>query len=213
MMILFRHSHNIFKTRLTSSLLVCLLAVFLAACGKPFNVKPKPDVKDSTPPAQTILKAEGESNGLMIQIEAITDEDYLYDTFGANMIIAGVLPLRLKMTNKTAETAELKRAKLAIKGQDQSFKLLDSHKAYKRLMSYYGISIYNKHGFKESRQDFDTHAFDMKKSLVASESREGLIYFAVPNDIIKRGNLTLLATKLSAGRAKDNKQVFALNLK
>jgi hypothetical protein len=211
-MILLTHSDRIFKTRFIRPLLVCLLVMFTAACGKPFNVKPKPDVKEVAPNAQAILKAEGESNGLMIQAAAITDEDYLYHTFEANLILAGLLPVHLKLTNTAAETAEVKRAKLEIKAQNQSYKMLDSHKAYKRLMSFYAISIYNKHGHRESRQDFDTHAFDMKKSLAAGESREGLIYFAVPNDVIKNGNLTLSARKLSAGRVKGDAAV-ELNLK
>jgi hypothetical protein len=211
-MILFRPSRSIVRTPFTGTLLVCLLALFVAACGKPFNVKPKAEVKPITGQAQTALKAEGESNGLMIQAEAITDEDYLYDTFAANMIMADVLPVRLKLTNTTAESAELRRAKLEIQSQNKSYKLLDSHKTFKRLMSYYGISIYNKRGFKESRQDFDTHAFDLKKPLAAGESREGLIYFAVPKEMIKSGDLTLAARKLSAGRAKDEK-LIELNLK
>jgi hypothetical protein len=212
MMILLTHSVSIFKTRFTSSLFVCLLVMFVAACGKPFNVKPKPDVKDVAPNAQAILTAEGESNGLQIHAAAITDEDYLYHTFEANLILAGVLPVHMKMTNTGAENAQLKNAKLEIKAQNQSYKMLDSHKAYKRLMSFYEISIYNKHGHRESRKDFDTHAFDMKKSLAAGESREGLIYFAVPNEVIKNGNLTLSARKLSAGRVKTN-EAIEFNLK
>jgi hypothetical protein len=216
-MTLFRHSRSIFETPFTGTLLVCLLTVFVAACGKPFNVKPKPDVKSSSGPvtsqAQTTLKAEGESNGLMIYAEAITDEDYLYDTFAANLLMADVLPVRLKLTNTTAETAGLRGAKLEITSQNKKYKLLDSHKTFKRLMSYYGISVYNKRGFKQSREDFDTHAFDLKKPLAAGESREGLIYFGVPNAMIKSGNLTLTARKLSAGRTKDDKQVIELNLK
>src|SRR5688572_6262014 len=211
-MILFTHSLRRYKTSIIKSLLVCSLAMLGAACGKPFNVKPKPDVKTAVPGAQAIYKAEGEANGLKIYATAINDEDYLYDTFEANLPLAGVLPVRLKVSNTGTEAAQLKNAKLVIQSQNQSYKILDSHKAYKRLMSYYGVSIYNKHGFKESRDDFDTHAFDLKKPLMAGESREGLIYFSVPHEVIKGGNLTLLARKLSAGRLRDDSP-FELNLK
>jgi hypothetical protein len=201
-----------FRPTLAMLFPMCLLVILLSACGKPFNVKPKPTVKDATPNAKVTWKAEGESKGVTIQAAVITDEDYLYDTFEANLLLADVLPIHLKLTNTGAEAAELRQSKLEIKAQNKNYKMLDSHKAYKRLMSYYGITIYNKHGHKESRADFDTHAFDLKKPLAAGESREGLIYFSVPNEIIKSGNLNLLARKLSAGRAKDDSPV-ELNLK
>lgn len=193
-------------------LALCLLALCFAACGKPFNVKPKPAVIDSKATARVTLKAVGESQGVAIQATALTDEDYLYDTFEANLILAGVLPVHLKLTNNGDSVADLKRSKLEIKALNRNYKMLDSRKAYKRLMSFYGISIYNKHGHKESRADFDTHAFDLKKPLAVGESRDGLIYFAVPNEVIKGGSLNLLARKLSAGRAKDDAPV-ELNLK
>jgi hypothetical protein len=196
----------------SARLSVVLLTVLVAACGKPFNVKPKPAVIESKTAARVTLKAEGESQGVAIQATAITDEDYLYDTFEANLILAGVLPVQLKLTNNGASAAELRRSKLEIKAQNRNYKRLDSHKAYKRLMSFYGISIYNKHGHKESRDDFDTHAFDLKKPLAVGESREGLVYFAVPNEVIKSGSLNLLARKLSAGRTKNDVPV-ELNLK
>jgi hypothetical protein len=211
-MTLFNHLFGKFQPALAKLFPLCLLAILLAACGKPFNVKPRPDVKVATPNTPVSWKAEGESKGVTIQAAAVTDEDYLYDTFEANLLLAGVLPVHLKLTNTGAEAAELRRAKLEIKAQNKNYKIMDSHKAYKRLMSFYGISIYNKHGHKESRADFDTHAFDLKKPLAAGESREGLIYFAIPNEIIKSGNLNLLARKLSAGRAKDDSLV-ELNLK
>jgi hypothetical protein len=201
-----------FQSRPAMLALGLLIVLFTTACGKPFNVKPKPAVIDSKATASVTLTAEGESQGVLIKATAITDEDYLYDTFEANLILAGVLPVQLKLTNNGTSAAELSRSKLEIRAQNKVYKRLDSQKAYKRLMSFYDISIYNKHGHKESRDDFNTHAFDLKKPLAAGESREGLIYFAVPNEVIKGGSLNLLARKLSAGRAKGDAAV-ELNLK
>jgi hypothetical protein len=211
-MIPFKYLFGKFQSAMASLLPVCLFVILMTGCGKPFNVKPKPAIKDATSVPPVTWKAEGVSQGVRIQAATVTDEDYLYDTFEANLLLADVLPIHLKMTNTGTEAAALRQAKLEIKAQNKSYKMLDSHKAYKRLMSFYGISIYNKNGHKESRADFDTHAFDLKKNLAAGESREGLVYFAVPNEIIKSGNLNLLASKLSAGRAKDNSPV-ELNLK
>ena|ERR1051325_643788 len=195
------------KPRSVSLLLLCAVALIYAACGKPFDIKSKPTIKDVKPNAGATLKSAGEADGVRIQAEAIIDEDYLYDTFEANMILAGVLPVRLEITNTGAEKASLDRGKFELVAQSKAYKMIDSHKAYKRLMSYYGIRIYNKHGYQESREDFDTHAFNLKKDLAPGESRDGLVYFAVPNEVIRGGNLTLVARKVAAGRAKDDAKI------
>jgi hypothetical protein len=203
-------SQKRFPTRFAAVLLIGFTAIHLMACGKPFNVKPKPTVKDIKPDASVTLKAEGEANGMKIQAEAITDEDYIYDAFDANIIMAGVLPVRLQLTNGGAEKAGLRNARFEIFAQNKIYKLIDSHKAYKKLMSYYAISIYNKNGYKVSREDFDTHALELKKELAPGESREGLIYFAIPNEIIKGGDLKLLTRRLGAGRVKDDARMELL---
>ncbi|MBI3651825.1 MAG: hypothetical protein HY231_12465 [Acidobacteria bacterium] len=189
------------STSRVALLLLVLLPVCFAACGKPFNVQPKPTIIAAPPDASATLKATAEANGLQVQAHAITDEDYLYDTFDANLILAGVLPVRLQFGNTRSATVDLSQAKLELVAPNKTYKVIDSHKAYKKLMSYYGIRIYNKHGFKTSRQDFDTYALDLKKALAPHETREGLIYFAVPDALIKSSRLTLLARKLGATQA------------
>ncbi len=138
----------------------------------------------------------------MLNAEALTDEDKLYDTFDGNLILAGILPVRVKLQNSGAEKVELKSAKFELRGATNSvFKLLEAEKAYKQLRKYYGITIYNKRGNSESKADFSTYALDVKKSLAGNETREGLLFFAVPNEVIKEGNFRLVVRKLNRARS------------
>jgi hypothetical protein len=203
-MILCLASQKMNSPRFAALLLVGFILMLCAACGKPFNVKSKPTIKDVKPDARIDLKSVAEANGLKLQAEAILDEDFIYDAFDANMILAGVLPVRLQLDNNGGEKAALDKARFDLLAQNRIYKMIDSHKAYKKLMSYYSISIYNKNGYKESREDFDTHALDLKKELAPGESREGLIYFAIPKEVIQSGDLKLLARKLGVGRVKDD---------
>jgi hypothetical protein len=198
--------------RTAAGLLCGMLLLLFAACGKPFNVKSKPTIKDVKPDANVTIEGEGEGNGVKLHAEAITDEDFIYDAFDANLIMAGVLPVRLQVSNQGTEKVALNKARFEMLAQSKLYKMIDSHKAYKKLMSHYQISIYNKNGYKESREDFDTHALDVKKELAPGEEREGLIYFAIPNEIIKIGDLKLLARKLGAGQVKDQ-SIIELPLK
>lgn len=192
--------------RTAAGLLCGILLLLFAACGKPFNVKSKPTIKDIKPDANVTLEAEGEANGVRLHAEAITDEDFIYDAFDANLILAGVLPVRMQINNKGTEKVHLNKARFEVIAQNKLYKMIDSHKAYKKLMSHYQISIYNKNGYKESREDFDTHALELKNELAPGEEREGLIYFAIPNEIIKSGDLKLTVRKLGAGQVSDNEK-------
>ena len=185
------------RKRLVSGFVGLVFTFVLSACGKPFNVQPKP--KAMTPS----YKASVELNGLRVDAGAVTDEDQLYDTFEANLLLAGVLPVNLKLANTQKENITLKNARFTIKAQNQTFKSIDAKSAYKRLMKYYSISIYNKAGYKESREDFSSYEINVKNHLAENEQREGLMFFAVPDDVIKGSDLTLVIEKLSKESAKD----------
>src|SRR4029078_13430692 len=97
----------------------------------------------------------GTRDGMGIQAQAITDEDYLYEIFDANLIQAGVYPVRIRVTNNGAGALELKRAKFEIKsGTGKPFGVAEARRVYKRLISYYELSLYSKDGYKRSLSDF-----------------------------------------------------------
>lgn len=177
--------------RLTLILLV-VIAVTIAGCGgKPFNVKPRPDM-----PAAN-YEAEARSSVAVVQAAAIKDEDLLYETFDANLIMAGVLPVRVKVMNSSAQPLNLDKARFEITAQSgRSYKAEEARKAYKRLISYYGVSTYTKSGYKESQEDFSSHAIDTKTPLGAGESREGLLFFPVPGDVVREQGLRLQIRRL-----------------
>src|SRR5215204_866706 len=100
--------------------LVTVVATFLGCGGQPFDVKTRPD----TPPVATGARAQ--SLGIIIQAEAITDEDFLNDTFDANLILAGVLPVQAMIRNEGQEPVNLKKAKFEVRpSAGRNFKLAD----------------------------------------------------------------------------------------
>jgi hypothetical protein len=107
-----------------------LLAFLGLGCGRPFNVKTQPTL----PAASSAAKAS--FDGIALEANAITDEDFLYDTFDANLIAAGILPVRLMVTNSGNQAVETKSARLEIRAQAGRFKAADARKAFKRLISY-----------------------------------------------------------------------------
>jgi hypothetical protein len=175
------------------------IALLAGCAAKPFNVKPRPS------PTKTDYRASGQIDGVGIQAEAITDEDYLYETFDANLIQAGVYPVRIRVTNNSAEALELKRAKFGIRsGAGKPFRVAEARRAYKRLISYYELSLYSKDGYKRSLSDFESHELDINAPLGPGDSRDGILFFLVPAEVALEGGLTLEAVRLSKQATRDS---------
>lgn len=181
--------------RLAAASAAALFAAATFGCGKPFNVKTQP----ALPPASYAAKAS--VDGLAVEALAITDEDFLYDTFDANLISAGVLPVRVMLTNSGGEAVDCKNARFEIETQSRRFKAVDARKAFKRLISYYGISAYTKSGYSESLEAFTSYALDVGTPLAGAQSRQGLMFFLIPAEASRRSGLTLVIGKLNSKRS------------
>ena len=186
-----------FPTQHAVGIVGFLLAAAAFGCGRPFNVKTQP----ALPSINYAAKANVEN--IVIEALAITDEDYLYDTFDANLIGAGVLPVRVKLTNSGSEPVEFKNARLEIETPSKRFKSVDSRKSFKRLISYYGISVYSKAGYKESLDAFASYSLELETPLAASESRQGLVFFPVPAEAARQPGLNLVISRLKSKRSDD----------
>src|SRR5689334_12430297 len=140
---------------------IVFILLLLTGCGsKPFDVKTAVKL-----PAITGAPV-AESQSLRLQAAAVRDEDFLLSTFDANLILAGVLPINLTMTNHSPQPLDLRKARFEVRTADgHSFKATDANRAYKRLIAYYAISTYSKGAYKESRDDFATYALDLSKPL------------------------------------------------
>lgn len=184
-----------------------LAFVFLiTGCGgKPFNVKTRPD------PPPVARGPVAESQGVSFQAEALTDEDYLYEIFDANLIMAGILPVRVKIENSNAEALNLKRVRFEVGSNGRPLKMIDAGRAYKRLISYYGISTYTKAGYRESKETFSSYALNVAAPLAPGETRQGIIFFPASDDLIRQGGLRLLVSKLKVAKSAPETSV-ELNL-
>ena len=179
-----------------------LLVASLPACGgKPFNVKPRPDV----PAADYDVKAA--AGELTVHAEAVWDEDFLYETFDANLILAGVLPVRVMVANGAQEPVDLKKAKFEIRAAGRAYKAISAKSAFEKMISYYGITTYSKPGYKESQADFASHALDLASPLGAGESRQGMLFFQVPAEAARGAGLTLVARRLDAKKQKADSPI------
>jgi hypothetical protein len=179
----------------------------LTGCGKPFNVKPKNEV---ALPAPDLSSGENAIGAISVAA-AVIDEDQLYDIFDANLLMAGIVAVRVRLTNTGAQPTDLRGTGFELRAGDDAFKPVEWKRVYKRLMSYYGISMYSKSAYKQSRGDFASHALETSGKVGAGESREGLVFFFVPEEISRSRGLTLVA-RGGAGRRPKTTATLELKL-
>ena len=190
---------------LTVGLLFTLLV--LGGCGEPFHVKSRA----SLPPATYTVRIQ--ASGVEIQANAITDEDFLYGTFDANLILAGLLPVRLMITNTGEQPINLKKADWEIKDEHgKKGDAMDPKRAFKRLISYYQIRNYNKEGYNRSRTAFTSYALDRSSPLNPGGSRDGFLFFDIPPGVAAEHGLVLEVRGLRPGQVGKESSV-SLRLK
>ena len=177
----------------------CLTLLVLAGCGgKPFNVK-----------TEVVLPAIAgapavESPAVRVQAAAVRDEDYLLSTFDANLILAGLLPVNVTITNRAAQPLDLRKARFQVRAPDgHTYKAADANRAFKRLIQYYEISTYSKDAYKQSREDFAAYALDVTGPLAMGESRQGMLFFILPDRAIRVTGLKLIGVRLDASESKS----------
>jgi hypothetical protein len=177
--------------------LVMLLA-FVASSCKPFKVKPRIEVP------RAANEAQAETNGVAFRASVVRDEDWLNDTFDANLILAGIVPVRVEVKNARKTPVELRKARFELKtGDGRTFGSVDAGSAFKRALSYYELSAWSKALYKESRADFASYALDTKAPAAAGESRQGLIYCLLRGDSARDGGFTLVISRLESSDAKS----------
>ena len=175
------------------------MAILLAGCGgKPFDVKTQVAL-----PAMADAPV-AEAPGLRMQAAAVRDEDFLLTTFDANLILAGILPVNITITNRTAQPLDLRKARFTVRATDgHSYKAAEAKSAFKRLIKYYEISTYSKPDYKKSLEDFAAYALDLSRPLAMGESRQGMLFFIVPDTVIRAQGLKLIGARLDANESRS----------
>lgn len=163
------------KSSLCAGILICS-AILQLACGKPFNVKPKTDLPSAN------YDATASSGPVVVGARLISDESLLYETFDANLLLAGIVPIRVSISNPGGEKVDLSRARFQIRtAEGRTFNSSSARSAFERMISYYEITTYNKAGYRESLNDFMGHGLEISKPLESKETREGILFFIIPS--------------------------------
>jgi hypothetical protein len=150
--------------------------LFAAACGGSLY-KVKPVVQAPIPEGA----AGAAVGGVRLRAVPLLSDEEVQELFEANLLLAGVLPVRVEIGNQTQAPIDLKKSRFALRdAQERGWKTLAPKQAIARILDYYAVYAYNPSSRKKFEEDFRSHALATETPLAAGEQRSGLIFFQTP---------------------------------
>lgn len=178
-----------FRAVLVALSLVLAVGFGLSGCSRrTFDVKVIEPV-----PADEIGPAV-EAGRLSVRFSPMWDEDWQLANLEANAAMAGVLPVRSDIENRSGEVVRLKKVRIVARdAHGREWRLIDAKKARKRIEKFYGVRLRNREGDREYRADFESNALDPRVDLPAGGRRQGLLFFEMPSDVRRPVAVTIVA--------------------
>jgi hypothetical protein len=181
--------------RVIFSFVLSLCWAVCGACGgQLYNVAPLP----SSPPPDLST-----NNGLGANLDATAlDGDQSLERFGANLPLAGVIVVDLRLTNRTSAVINTGSLKFELRNASgKPLKPLTPKNALKRVMKFYGNSLYRIDARQRTIESYEAIALPLTSAIASQEERRGLLFFKTERGTIKLEGLTLL---ISGGAAPIN---------
>jgi hypothetical protein len=160
-------------------LLVLMVIVLTTACaGSLYKVKPAVEL-----PAMTGDVRSASAGGVTVRALPILTDEETQELFEANVLLAGVLPVRTELVFESGVPVELKRARFRLRdGQSREWKLLAPKAAAAAIMKANGVFLYNPHSRKTFEQDMTAYGLNTKTTLSDSNRRiQGFLFFQTPD--------------------------------
>ena len=169
--------------RLSGFLLCGALAS--SACSVPlYKVAPIPQ---NTPleAGQTVS-----GKGLEVTAAALTEDDKSFARFDANLPLAGVIAVDIKLVNRSNQAL----AALKFELQDatgRKFSYLEPKKVLKAVMNFEGVQLYTIEGKQQTLEQWQAITLPKKLTLAAQEERRGVLFFQAKQAVAQLKGLTL----------------------
>ena len=144
-----------------------LFWVSLTACTGPlYNVAtiPKEPARDEVAITET---------GLEVGAAMVTEERAFKD-FDANLPLAGIVGIDLRVANRSQKAF---RPGIRLRTNDRDWKPVSPKHSLSRVMKYYGVRLYGKESFRQTREAYDIVGFNLDNEIKPGEERRGIVFF------------------------------------
>ena len=119
------------------------------------------------------MRFPSQSPGLEIAAALVT-EDRAFKDFDANLPLAGIIGVDLRVANRSQNSFQ---PSFRLRANDRTWKPVSPKQALSRVMKYYGVSFYGKESFRQTRESYDNVGFNMDEGIKPGEERRGIVFF------------------------------------
>lgn len=157
-----------------------LAAMSLGAVGcsrEPFRIQPKADS-----PSETLTNAAA-GKSLSVRARALRDENESNDRFDANHLLAGVMPVEIRLENTASGPVSLVGIRFRLRdAKGTEWPALTPDQSVKRLVKYYGVRAYAVDGFNTFREKYRGYGLPATGSIAPGATVQGYLFFRMPKD-------------------------------
>jgi hypothetical protein len=178
--------------RTTVTILLGSLLPVLAACGgRLYKVAPLPA---SAPPEISI----GNGGGLDIGAFAL-DGERSYERFEANLPLAGIIAVDVRMINKSEAAIKTDSLKFELRNASgDALKRIAPKKALGAVMKYYRDRFYAKIAYRRTLDDYESVALKRGSAVEPEKELRGIVFFQTKRGTTSVDGLILSVAGLAA---------------
>jgi hypothetical protein len=179
------------RAKALTVLLFSILPALAACGGRLYKVAPLPT---SVPPEISM------GNGVGLDVGAVAlDGERSYERFGANLPLAGVIAVDVRMINKSESTIITNSLRFELRNPSgDPLKRLAPKKALGAVMKYYGDKFYAKVAYRRTLEDYESVALKQGGSIEPEGEVRGIIFFQTKRDTTSVDGLILSVAGLRA---------------
>jgi hypothetical protein len=172
-------------------LLGSLLPVVAACGGRLYKVAPLPS---SAPPEISTSKGAG------LDIGAVAlDGERSYERFEANLPLAGVIAVDVRLVNKSEAPIMTGSLKFELRNADGApLKRLAPKKALGAVMKYYGDRFYAKVAYRRTLEDYESVALKQGAAIEPEAELRGIVFFQTQRETTSVDGFILSVDGLNA---------------
>src|SRR5262245_53356554 len=158
------------RAKALTVLLFSILPALAACGGRLYKVAPLPT---SVPPEISM------GNGVGLDVGAVAlDGERSYERFGANLPLAGVIAVDVRMINKSESTIMTNSLRFELRNPSgDPLKRLAPKKALSAVMKYYGDKFYAKVAYRRTLEDYESVALKQGDAIEPERGIRGIVFF------------------------------------
>jgi hypothetical protein len=129
----------------------------------------------------------------------VLDGEQAYERFEANLPLAGVIAVDVRMINKSDATIRMNSLRFDLRdAAGAGFKQLVPKKALGSVMKYYGNGFYAKSAYRRTLEDYESVALKQGAEIEPGGDLRGILFFQTKQETKSVDGLSLAIAGLAA---------------